>query len=61
MTIRYTNTFRDIMAFSFYHYPRTPLVIGLYGVAFVNARVAGSWAEGHQVASGQRSQSGLRA
>jgi hypothetical protein len=28
MTIRYRNTFGDIMAFCFYHYPRSPLVIG---------------------------------
>jgi len=35
MTIRYENTFRDIMAFCFYHYPRSPLVIGVYGIGFV--------------------------
>ena len=35
MTIRYTNTFRDIMAFCFYHYPRSPLVIGVYGIGFI--------------------------
>ena len=35
MTIRYTNTFRDIMAFCFYHYPRSPLVLGIYGVGFI--------------------------
>jgi hypothetical protein len=34
MTIRYQNTFRDIMAFCFYHYPRSPVVIGFYGVCF---------------------------
>jgi hypothetical protein len=34
MTIRYQNTFRDIMAFCFYHYPRSPVVIGLYGIGF---------------------------
>src|SRR5689334_19043278 len=28
MTIRYRNTFGDIMAFCFYHYPRSPVVIG---------------------------------
>ena len=35
MTVRYTNTFRDIMAFCFYHYPRSPLVIGTYGIGFI--------------------------
>jgi len=35
MTIRYTNTFRDVMAFCFYHYPRSPFIIGSYGFAFV--------------------------
>ena len=34
MTIRYQNTFRDIMAFCFYHYPRSPVVIGCWGVGF---------------------------
>jgi hypothetical protein len=34
MTIRYKNTFRDIMAFCFYHYPRSPVVIGSNCVAF---------------------------
>jgi hypothetical protein len=34
MTIRYQNTFRDVMAFCFYHYPRSPVVIGSYGVGF---------------------------
>lgn len=28
MTVRYRNTFGDIMAFCFYHYSRSPLVIG---------------------------------
>ena len=34
MTIRYQNTFRDILAFCFYHYPRSPVVIGSYMVSF---------------------------
>ena len=32
MTIRYQSTFRDIMAFNFYHHPRSPVFIGSYGV-----------------------------
>jgi len=32
MTIRYQSTFRDIMAFNFYHHPRTPVFIGSYVV-----------------------------
>ena len=35
MTIQYQNTFRDIMAFCFYHYPRSPVAIGSYGISFV--------------------------
>ena len=35
MTIRYQNTFRDMMAFCFYHYPRSPLVVGAFGVCFL--------------------------
>src|SRR5471030_1266677 len=35
MKVRYKNTFGDIMAFCFYHYPRSPLVIGIYGIGFV--------------------------
>jgi YcxB-like protein len=34
MTIRYKNTFRDIMAFCFYHYPRSPMVIVTYAIGF---------------------------
>ena len=34
MTIRYQNTFRDIVAFCFYHYPRSPLILGFYGFGF---------------------------
>src|SRR5258708_692844 len=34
MTIRYQNTFRDIVAFCFYHYLRSPMVLGVYGVGF---------------------------
>jgi hypothetical protein len=30
MTVRYKNTFRDVMAFCFYHYPRSPFIIGSY-------------------------------
>ena len=40
MTIRYENTFRDMMAFCFYHYPRTPMVIGVYGVGFALVSLA---------------------
>jgi hypothetical protein len=40
MTIRYKNTFRDVMAFCFYHYPRTPFVIGFYGIGFGLVSVA---------------------
>ena len=35
MTIRYKNMFRDLMGFCFYHYPRSPIVIGTYGLGFV--------------------------
>jgi hypothetical protein len=35
MTVRYTNTFRDILAFCFYHYPRSPVVLGTYGLGFL--------------------------
>src|ERR1043165_2690233 len=34
MTIRYRNTFRDVMAFCLYHYPRAPVTIGSYGILF---------------------------
>lgn len=34
MTIRYQNTFRDILAFCFYHYPRSPVVVISYGITF---------------------------
>jgi hypothetical protein len=34
ITVRYSNTFRDIMAFCFYHYPRSPVVLGFNGVSF---------------------------
>ena len=34
MTIRYQNTFRDIMAFCFYHSLRLPLFIGYKVVGF---------------------------
>ena len=34
MTVRYQNTFRDVMAFCFYHYLRSPVVLGFYGVGF---------------------------
>lgn len=30
MTVRYTNTFRDIMAFCFHQYSRSPLILGAY-------------------------------
>jgi len=35
MTIRYTNSFRDVMGFCFYHYPRSPLVMVTYGIGFL--------------------------
>jgi hypothetical protein len=34
MTIRYQNTFRDILAFCFYHYPRSPAVFVSYGIGY---------------------------
>jgi hypothetical protein len=34
MTIRYQNSFRDVIAFCFYHYPRAPVTIGSYGILF---------------------------
>jgi len=34
MTIRYQNTFRDLMAFCCYHYPRSPVIIGFNGACF---------------------------
>jgi hypothetical protein len=35
MKVHYRNTFRDIMAFCFYHYPRSPFVVGSYLVFLV--------------------------
>ncbi len=35
MNAQYRNTFKDVMAFCFYHYPRAPMVVGTYGVLFV--------------------------
>jgi hypothetical protein len=32
MTVTYRNTFRDITAFCFYHYLRSPFVLGAYGI-----------------------------
>ena len=34
MIIRSRNTFCDIIAFCFYHYPRSPAVVISYGIAF---------------------------
>jgi len=34
MKIQYKNTFRDILAFCLYHYPRSPFVIVSYGIGF---------------------------
>jgi hypothetical protein len=35
MTIRYQNTFIDMMAFNFYHFLHSPVAIGMYAVSFV--------------------------
>ena len=35
MQVRYTTKFRDLLAFCFYDYPRSPFVIGTYGIVFV--------------------------
>jgi hypothetical protein len=35
MTIHYKNTFHDVMAFCFYHYLRSPFILGTYGLCFI--------------------------
>lgn len=35
MQVRYTTKFRDLLAFCFHDYPRSPFVIGIYGIVFL--------------------------
>lgn len=34
MTVRFTITFGDYLAFSLYHYLHSPLILGIYGICF---------------------------
>ena len=35
MTVRYKITFRDLLAFCFYHYLRSPILVATYGIGLV--------------------------
>jgi len=35
MTIRYQNTFRDLLSFCFHHYPCSPIMLGFFGIWFI--------------------------
>jgi hypothetical protein len=34
MIVRFKNTFRDILAFCFYHYPRSPMILACWAFPF---------------------------